>query len=82
MARTQIQATAESWADLSKFPRESKEWECTYNAFLMGWSCASASAVQLLKRQYEGCQPGTLVSYAIAADVLKLDLKEYETKPA
>jgi hypothetical protein len=32
------------------------------------------AAVNELMRQYHGCQPGTLVSYHIAADVLSVEL--------
>ena len=76
----QLEATAKSWATLSAKPG-TKEHTQIYDAVLIGWAMAEAQAVQCLKSQHERCPPGLLVSYAIAADVLKLDMKEAAKRP-
>jgi hypothetical protein len=40
----------------------------------LGYQRGIEAAVQALMAQYRGCQPGTLVSYHIAADVLSVEL--------
>ena len=72
--KTQLELTAKSWSQLH-IHQDSRD--AAYQAFMMGWAIAAAQAKQLLLKQHEGCQEGTLVSYAIAAEVLELDLKEY-----
>lgn len=76
---TQIEATARSWAN-TYGKQGTKEHTAAYDSFLVGWSAASATAVTLLHRQFEGSQHGLKVSYAIAAEVLKVDMKEYENR--
>lgn len=51
-----------------------------HDAFLMGWSLSKNQAVTCLKTQYKGCK--ALVSYDIAAEVLKTDMDEYERSGA
>lgn len=78
---TLIEATAKSWATALVKEVDSDAWKKAHDSFLVGWQAAAVTAVNLLKKQHEGCQPGQLVSYAIAADVLRVDLKEYEQQP-
>jgi len=47
-----------------------------HDAFLLGWSIAKSQAVRCLEIQYEGHKH--LVSYALAAEVLRTDMNEIE----
>jgi hypothetical protein len=73
----QIEKTAKSWSETYKVKSARV---AAHDSFLMGWAVAKAQAVQCLKRQFQGCQPGTRVSYHIAADVLRVEMEEYEKK--
>jgi hypothetical protein len=70
----QIEATAKSWAETYGKPGE-KTYTAAHDSFLIGFAAACASGVSLLRKEHEGFQGK--VSYAIAADVLKMRLDEY-----
>ena len=52
------------------------------NAYLAGARWMAERAVSILRDQCEGCQPGTLVSYHIAAEVLAVELRTLAGKDA
>lgn len=77
MSQEYIVKRAEDWAD-SLEERDSAAWATAHDSYLIGWTVASITARKALLMQFEDCPMGTLVSYAIAADVLRMEMRKYE----
>lgn len=72
---SQIDKTATEWGrTYSK--TSTKPETIAHDSFLVGYSIAKAQAVSVLKKQFAGFKG--LVSYAIAADVLQMEMDALE----